>query len=144
MLFENLYNLIKEHNETEALSFETLSKYYYYHVGPKEANALAINNYLKKNNINNRQAMVVFDADGGDAPYYHFLVSKIMSKTNKNKLVRQIKTLVGGTAQMRMTQYGEYPAEDLTTGYQYEFDPMGKYDLDNETKEDWRDIITNL
>lgn len=144
MLFENLYSLINEQNKREAISFETLAKYYYYHVGPRDKNASAINNYLKDNSISNRYAMVVVDNENGVDPYYFFLVSKVMSRAKRSKLIKEIKALIGPTAQMRMSQYGEYPAEDIFNGNQYIFDPMDKYNLDDETKETWRDIVSGL
>ena len=144
MLFESLYNLIYEQNKQEALSFETLSKYYYYHVGARENNAVQINNYLNNNNIIPQQAMVIIDNDDGPDPYYFFLVSKIMGKNQRIKLIKQIKSVIGPTAQMRLTQYGEYPAEDIYNGSQYEFDAMNRYDLDDETKEAWKDVVPGL
>lgn len=144
MLFEALYSLIYEQNKQEALSFETLSKYYYYHIGPRENNAVQANNFLKQNNISSREAMVVIDNDDGPDPYYFFLISKVIGKNKRIRIIKQIKSLVGSTAQMRMTQYGEYPAEDIYNGSQYEFDPMDRYNLDDETKETWKDIIPEL
>lgn len=144
MLFESLYSLIYEQNKQEVLTFETLSKYYYHHIGPRENNAVQVNNYLKQNNIPSREAMVIIDNDDGPDPYYFFLISKVVSRSKRNKLVMQIKTVVGPTAQMRMTQYGEYPAEDIYNGSQYEFDPMDRYNLDDETKDAWRDVVGGL
>lgn len=145
MLFENLYNLINEHNKAEAISFEDLAKYYYYHIGAQDRNASAINNYLKDNNISNRYAMVVIDVDEERfTDYYYLLVSKVMARAKRSKLVKEVKTLVGPMAQHMLTQYKGEPAENIYNGHQYIFDPMDKYDLDDETKETWKDIITNL
>lgn len=146
MLFESLYKLIYEHNQTNALTHDTLVKYFYYHIGSNEKNAKAIYKYLKDNNIPKMHCMIVEDIGQmpEDKPYYFFLITKVMNSDRRAKEMKKIKELVDTDSLLRITQYGEYPAEDLESGTQYEYDPMGKYDLDKETKDTWRDVVGNL
>lgn len=146
MLFESLYKLIYEHNQTNALTHDTLVKYFYYHIGSNEKNAKAIYKYLKDNNIPKMHCMIVEDIGQmpEDKPYYFFLITKVMNSDRRAKEMKKIKELVDTDSLLRITQYGEYLAEDLESGTQYEYDPMGKYDLDKETKDTWRDVVGNL
>jgi hypothetical protein len=146
MLFESLYNLIYERNQANVLTYDTLVKYYYYHIGSNEKNVKAIYKYLKDNNIPKMHCMIVEDIGQmpEDKPYYFFLITKVMNSDRRAKEMKEIKKLVDADSLLRITQYGEYPAEDLESGTQYDYEPMGKYNVDDETKETWKEIIPEL
>jgi hypothetical protein len=147
MNFNKLYNILFEHSKQDVLTHETLVRYYYYHIGPNEKDAKAIDKYLKRNNIDRRWAMVVTDTGLDAVPekdYYFFLIAKVMNKGERAKQMKNIVKLVSADAGLRITQYGEYPAEDIESGSQYEYNYMAKYNLDDETKETWKDVLPEL
>jgi hypothetical protein len=43
-----------------------------------------------------------------------------------------------------MKHYGWYPAEDLYTTTLREYDPMGKYNVEDDVKDVWRAAIKRL
>lgn len=146
MLFESLYSLIYEHNRTNILTYDTLVRYYYYHIGSNIKDVKAIHKYLQDNSIPKMHCIIVEDIGQmkEDKPYYFLLVAKVMNKDRRVKFVNEILKLVSEECQRRISQYGEYPAEDLESGTQYDYDPMGKYNLDKEVKDTWKEIIPEL
>lgn len=145
MKFKSLYSLIYERDQANVLTHDTLVKYYYYHIGSNEKNAKAIYKYLQDNNIPKTYCIIVEDVGQfHNKSYYFFLITKVMNSGRRAKEMNKIKKLVDADSLLRITQFGEYPAEDLESGTQYEYDPMGKYNVDDETKEVWKDIIPEL
>lgn len=146
MLFESLCSLLYERNKENVLTYETLVRYYYYHIGSNTKDAKAIHKYLQDNDIPKMHCIIVEDIGQlkQDKPYYFLLVAKVMNKDYRVKFVKKILELVSEECQRRITHYGEYPAEDLESGTQYDYDPMGKYNLDKETKDTWKEIVPEL
>ena len=145
MKFKSLYSLIYERDQANVLTHDTLVKYYYYHIGSNEKNAKAIYKYLQDNNIPKTYCMIIEDlGQFHNKSYYFFLITKLMNSGLRAKEMNKIKKLVDADSLLRITQFGEYPAEDLEDGAQYEYEPMSKYNVDDETKEVWRDIVGGL
>ena len=120
-------------------------KYYYYHIGSNEKNVKAIYKYLQDNNIPKTYCMIIEDlGQFHNKSYYFFLITKLMNSGLRAKEMNKIKKLVDADSLLRITQFGEYPAEDLEDGAQYEYEPMSKYNVDDETKDTWKDIIPEL
>ena len=145
MKFKSLYSLICERDQANVLTHDALVKYYYYHIGSNEKNAKAIYKYLQDNNIPKTYCMIVEDVGQfHNKSYYFFLITKLMNSGLRAKEMNKIKKLVDADSLLRITQFGEYPAEDLEDGAQYEYEPMSKYNIDDETKDTWKDIIPEL
>lgn len=144
MKFDKLYQLLNEEKHPDALDYDFLQRYNYAHIGSNEENAKAITKYLKDNKIDGRWATVIEDRANGPTPYYFFLLTKIMNRSNRVALYKNIKKIVNRTAKMRMEQYGEYPAQDLDSPQLFEYDPMAKYNVDDDVREVWRKAVTKL
>lgn len=145
MKFKTLYSLICERDQANVLTHDTMVKYYYYHIGSNEKNVEAIYKYLQDNNIPKTHCMIIEDVGQfHNKSYYFFLITKVMNSGRRAKEMNKIKKLVDADSLLRITQFGEYPAKDLEDGAQYEYDPMGKYNVDDETKETWRHIVSGL
>lgn len=144
MKFKQLFELISENQLPDALTHEFLFRYKYAHIGSNETNVKAIVKYLKDNKIDRRWALVVEDQIDGETPYYFLLIAKVMNKTTLSALLKNIEKVISDGSKIRMNHYGLYPAEDLDSTNLHEYDPMGKYNVEDDVKDVWRKAVKNL
>jgi len=130
MKFKSLYSLICERDQANVLTHDTLVKYYYYHIGFNEKNVKAIYKYLQDNNIPKTYCMIIEDIE----QEYFFLITKLINSGLRAKEMNKIKKLVDADSLLRITQFGEYPAEDLEENDPYEYEPMSKYNVESKLK----------
>jgi|688.fasta_scaffold127198_4 hypothetical protein len=148
MNFNQLVELVFENQGTDDLTHEFFFRYNYAHIGSNKSDVRAIAKFL--NNTDRGLALIIEDTAGltyefeGDKSYYFLLISRKMNKTNQSELLKSIRKIVSDECYRRMKHYGWYPAEDLYTTTLREYDPMGKYNVEDDVKDVWRAAIKRL